>query len=360
MVRTSSLVVSILIISLVFTLILPFKFIQFIALSLVFIVGVAFLYAKIIAKNIKVERNIKELKLACNEEIELSFSIKNYSALPVFICYYSDTAPFLYVFQQENSGIISLRPREIKYVNYRIQAQYRGLYPVGPVKISASDPLGLFEVELELPEILNITVRPARIKLRTNTIPGFPQGFLKITNPVYEDITMRKAVREYRNGDELKRINWRLSAKFGELFTNMYEQSYDAPFFVFLNLAEDDYDFRNRTYYSEKAIEIAAAIVETSRKLKQNCGFAAFSADFPYLKPRQNQADAILDILSLIKPAAGKLPYNPYLKFKHQLPAGTLLFVVGPGETERYYVKAEAGKADFNTTNLRILKRNEL
>jgi len=362
MIKTSTLIPAALIISAAFTLILPFKIVQFIGYSVFFLICATFIYAKILSKSIKVSRPITELKLACKEHAIITLTIKNHSMLPAFICYYSDTAPYLYIFHNGNSGLFTLRPWEAKQIKYQIAAQDRGLYPVGPVKIRTADPLGLFEIELEAECTLNITVRPARIKLSTLTFPGFPQGALKITNPIYEDITMRRSVREYINGDEQKRINWRLSAKFDRLFTNQYEESYDAPFFVFLNLAEEDYDLKTRSYYSEKAIEIAAAIIEASRRYKQRCGFAAFASDFPYLKPRAHQADVILDILSLIKLAPGKLNYNPEAKFRHQLPAGTMLFTVGPREVEKYFAKVEADKEELTTENLNLRKKavNEL
>ncbi|MBR1638733.1 MAG: DUF58 domain-containing protein [Treponema sp.] len=357
MVKTSSFVPMVLLISAAFTLVMPFRLIQFIGYSVFLLICLSFIYAKILSKCIKVDRPISELKLACKEHAIITFSIKNHSPLPAFICYYADTAPYLYIFHNENSGLFTLRPRELHQVSYKISAQDRGLYTVGPVKVRTADPLGLFEIELEIPCELKITVRPARIKLHTITIPGFPQGALKITNPIYEDITMRRSVREYIPGDEQKRINWRLSAKFDSLFTNQYEESYDAPFFVYLNLAEEDYELKTRSYYSEKAIEIAASIVESSRRYKQRCGFAAYGTDFPYLKPHANQADVILDLLSLIKCVPGKLSYNPEVKLRHQLPAGTMLFVIGPREVEKYFAKVESDKEELNTENIKIRKK---
>ena len=157
-----------------------------------------------------------------------------------------------------------------------------------------------------------------RINLITKAIPGRPQGALSIQNKIYEDITLRRSIRPYETGDEFKRINWFISAKYNSLFTNEYENSFDVPFFVFLNLAEDDYTLDLRHSKGETAIEIAAAIVEASKRFRQPCGFAAFGSDFPFLLPRQNQSESILDVLSLIKMVPGKLDYNPIEKLKQK------------------------------------------
>lgn len=344
--------------SFLISLIVPYKVCQFLILTLGFVLLFSALYALSLKRNIKVVRNMNNLKLACKEKAEISFTLKNYSRLPAFTVYFLDNAPFFYVYGDENKGLTTLRPREVRKVSYFVSMQDRGEYVIGPVTIKTSDPLGIFNVNLEINESIKVTVRPARIKLITNPVPGYPQGHLKIENICYEDITMRRSIREYQNGDEQKRINWRASAKFGDLFTNQYEASYDAPFFVFLNMAQDDYDFHDLHYHTEKAVEIAACIVEKARYLRQRVGFAAYGSGLPYLPPKMNQTDAILDILSTIKIEPGKLEYNPEQQFKHQLPSGTLIFVVGPDEVHKYFSKVEANQQDINTENVGIMKKS--
>ena len=124
-----------------------------------------------------------------------------------------------------------------------------------------------------------------------------------------------------------------------------------------MNLADEDYELHTRGYHMEKAIEIAACIVEKSRVLRQRCGFAAYGTDFPYLAPHQNQQDAILDLLSVIKSVPGKLDYDPVKKFRQQLPHGTLFFVIGPREVESYFLKVEANKENINTQNVGIMRK---
>ena len=54
---------------------------------------------------------------------------------------------------------------------------------------------------------------------------------------------------------------------------------------------------------------------------------------------------------------SGKLNYDPIKKFSNQLPAGTLLFVIGPREVESYFSKVEANKENINTENTGIMKK---
>ena len=104
------------------------------------------------------------------------------------------------------------------------------------------------------------------------------------------------------------------------------------------------------------AIEIAAAIVEASKRFRQPCGFAAFGSDFPFLLPRQNQSESILDALSLIKMVPGKLDYNPIEKLKQKLSKNTQIFVIGPEQVEEYIDLCFAEEKEITTKKLNMEK----
>ena len=337
-------------------LFLPYKFVQAIAISALIIIAFSYIWARSLQKRIIVERDEKEIRTVSFEKLTISFTIINNSRFPALMCYALDNVPYLHVFEKQNERLFLLHSHEKRTFFYHANALNRGLYTAGPVKIRTYDPLGLFTIDLEFNCEQRIIVRPARILLKTNAHPGLPQGNIKINNPIYEDITMRRCLREYKNGDELKRINWRASAKFGELYTNEYENTFDAPFFVFLNLAKDDYPLNLRHEMGEKAIEIAASIINTAARLKQGCGFACYGSGFPFISPGQNQAECILDMLAVIQMEDGKLTYDPQIKLTQQLSTGTLLFIIGPEEVRLYNDKIAAKQYGITTASLGIMR----
>lgn len=338
----------------------PNRFIRAVGLSALSFILFNFLYVRKLMKSLVVERRVSKLKIACREKVDIEVVVKNYSKLTAHICYIFDDAPYLQVYKNENCQILQLRPNEITKIKYQVSARERGLFFIGPVKVKLSDPFGLFNEEIEIDNKLEIMVRPARIKLITEAFPGLPQGALKINNAIYEDITHRRSVRPYMTGDEPRRINWRISAKQGELFTNLYENTFDTTFFVFLNLAEEEYELHSRFYDIEKAVEIAASIVEKARELHQRVGFAAYGTDFPYCRPAQNQYDQILDTLALIKPEKGKMDFDPYKYYKSQLPNSTIFFIVGPEEVRQYFIKVEANKEEITAENIGSFRRQSI
>lgn len=341
------------ILSLFIFLFIPVKLIQFIALTYIFTVVFSLFYSMILFRNIDVQRNIIDLKVPSKEKIEISFTVINKGRLPALACYAKDTVT-LFVYNNEYQKLFSLRAFERYTIRYTILAKERGLFYTGPVKIKTSDPLGLFPFEKEINVQNKILVRPARIPVFSEPVPGRPQGNIKTKNIIYEDVTYRKSIKEYENNDEPKRINWKLSAKYGKLLTNQYENTFEVPFFIFLNLAEEDYKLNTRFDRIERAIEIAAALAQIAQNNRQSCGFSAYAQDFPYIPVRKNQTDLILDILSLIKMAPGKMNYDPVKQLKVQLPAETRIFVIGPENVEKYIDLSFAGEVNITSRKLNI------
>lgn len=344
MIRISNKVRSLFLFILVLFLFTPWKFVQAILMSVLVCILLSYLYSWKLIQNLTVERTMQSVSISKNESVRITYTVMNKGWLPALACYIQDYTNELIVINGKNRQLLNLRSHEMAQLSYTLLGTHRGKYEIGPITIKASDPLMLFPIELKLEAPCSVTVRPSRIDVPAVPKPGFPQGVLKIQNIVYEDVTMRRSLREYRSGDEMKRINWRASAKYTaasgnagiELFTNEYEATFDAPLFVFLNLALDDFPLKQRYEQGEKAIEIAAAIIEKSSMLGQKCGFAAYGTGFPFLAPAKNQAAVILDLLAVIQMEEGSLKSNPYDVYKAKLPSGTRFVVIDNSTVEEY------------------------
>ena len=139
----------------------PFKLLQFICLAIIGTILLSFFYALVLKSNIQIERNTNALKLACKEKSEITFTIKNFSSLTAHVCYFFDSVPYFYIFDEGNKGITSLRPHEIKRITYRVTSQERGLFHAGPVRIRTSDPLGLFLIRNRYrPDLRSLSICP--------------------------------------------------------------------------------------------------------------------------------------------------------------------------------------------------------
>ena len=129
-------------------------------------------------------------------------------------------------------------------LEYRLTAG-RGRYIFDSLHAVGNDPFGLFFVEKTLSEAVTLLVYPKIADL--SSIPIRPPNTKGFTGP----IPSRKSgtgmdffgVRDYQQGDSLRRINWRMSARHvQDLFTNEFEQERIADVGLILD-ARQQYNY---------------------------------------------------------------------------------------------------------------------
>jgi uncharacterized protein (DUF58 family) len=155
-----------------------------------------------------------------------------------------------------------------------------------------------------------VIVYPAVFALTLEHRRGLPAGNLAVLNRLYEDVSRFRSLREYAPGDELRRINWKVSARLGRLHTTEYLPSLYFPVLVLLNLCSADYPLSMRHHLMERAIEVAASLVVYFAGLKQEVGLAAAGLmpgqqgflSIP-VRPGNSHGVRILEALALVRPS---------------------------------------------------------
>jgi uncharacterized protein (DUF58 family) len=108
---------------------------------------------------------------------------------------------------------------------YRIVAPRRGVYSVGPLLVDFDDPFGLAHGTRRVEGEHTLTVTPAVVPL-PETAVGFAagEGTAKLVQHSILGNDDDLMTREYRRGDAMRRIHWRVSARQGELMVRQEEQ----------------------------------------------------------------------------------------------------------------------------------------
>jgi len=110
------------------------------------------------------------------------------------------------------------------YSSYSI-LRTRGAYKLGPTKLVAGDPFGLFEAEVEFPATNTVLVLPYIVDLRWFPFPpGFLQGGRIFRQKTLEVTPHAAGVREYAAGDSLNRIHWPSTARRERLMVKEFEK----------------------------------------------------------------------------------------------------------------------------------------
>ncbi|MCP3786819.1 DUF58 domain-containing protein [Micromonospora sp. A3M-1-15] len=112
--------------------------------------------------------------------------------------------------------VLRLRPGRDTEVRYPVPTRRRGVVPVGPLRVTRRDPLGLVALARSYGDMVPVWVHP-RIHPLSAVPTGAGRSLDGRTDSVPHGSITFDSLREYVVGDELRRVHWRTSARVGEL-----------------------------------------------------------------------------------------------------------------------------------------------
>lgn len=152
---------------------------------------------------------------------------RNQSNLPNYFLQAQDTLPQGVKFL-DGDGIIpvAVPPRGTQVAEYGVVFPHRGRYRVGPLNVRATDPLGMFFFSQHLGEQAEVTVLPTPLPIPPiESFRGAPFTMAGVHSaPIRGDSVEFLGIREYTSGDPLRRVDWKHSARYGELFVRDFER----------------------------------------------------------------------------------------------------------------------------------------
>ncbi|PIE27304.1 MAG: hypothetical protein CSA58_04915 [Micrococcales bacterium] len=145
-------------------------------------------------------------------------------------------------------------------VTYSIRTQARGRWLVGPLDAGLADPFRMVVSTRTFGDADELIVYPQVIDLDaevgTTHAMGVGEASVGMTAAAGEhDLS----VREYRHGDELRRVHWRSSARHGELMVRTDEQPLHRRASIVVDLRAGAHAGRGLTSSLEWALSAAAS-----------------------------------------------------------------------------------------------------
>lgn len=165
--------------------------------------------------------------------------------------------------ESTSKTILSLEKKESYTHRDNIVLKRRGYYKFGEVNVKICDVFKFFSFKKKIASPASLIVYPEIIKLSTFNITANQQsGELSIYNSAFQDKSRVVSLRDYREGDSIKSIHWKLSAKKGSPIVKDYENRVDTNAVIFIDnskiLFENDVD-RN---LEDTAVNIAISIID--------------------------------------------------------------------------------------------------
>lgn len=180
-------------------------------------------------------RRLNPSRTPAGSEARVLLDLANVSRLPTGLMLVEDKIPYA-LGSRPRFVLDRVEPRGRRQVAYRIRSESRGRYILGPLTIRLTDPFGMCELARAFTHRDTLVVTPKIHPLQPVTLGGEWAGAgdsqsRSVAAAGEDDV----APREYRDGDDRRRIHWRSTAKHGDLMVRREERPWQSRATILLD-----------------------------------------------------------------------------------------------------------------------------
>jgi uncharacterized protein (DUF58 family) len=277
-------------------------------------------------------RSVIPSRVPAGQPAQVTIRLENVSKFPTGLLLAEDTVPYA-LGTRPRYVINGIERGGVRELAYPLRSDLRGRFSVGPLEIRVADVFGLVELGRSFASSSTLVVTPRVVPLPRAVVSGAwlgeGDGRTRTAAAAGEDDVVPRA---YRDGDDLRRVHWRSTARYGELMVRREEQRWRNRVALLLDARASVHAGSGSSSSFEFAVSAAASIgVHLTHEglegqLITDSGAVAAPGLFE---------DVLLDALSVIKPSR-----------RHDLDAGfSALRASGGGLIVAVLGRATAGDA---------------
>ncbi len=205
-------------------------------------------------------RRIEPQRVPVGDSADVVLRLENLSRVPSGVLLLEDRLPYS-LGGRPRYVINHIEARGVREVSYVVRSDVRGRYPIGPLSLRFADLFGLIELTRSFTTTGALMVTPrviplSGVRLGGNRAGGGDSHARSIATSGEDDVTPR----EYRHGDDLRRVHWRSTARYGELMVRREEQPFQNSGVLFLDTRSIAHRGDGAASSLEWAITAAASI----------------------------------------------------------------------------------------------------
>lgn len=265
-------------------------------------------------------RRLGPSRLPAGHEARVDLRLENVSRLPTGLLLVEDRVPYT-LGGRARFVLDRIEPKGSRELSYRVRSDVRGRYRVGPVTVRLADPFGLVELARSFSLTDTLTVTPVIVPLPHGRLSGAWTGggesrARQLATAGEDDVTPR----EYRHGDDLRRVHWRSTARRGELMMRREEQQWQSRGALYLDTRRHVHRGEGPGSSFEQAVSAAASIgVRLSR---EGLGLRFVTDAGETLPPAAAFEGALLDTLSTVRTSTDRSAARGMAALKTALGSG--------------------------------------
>ncbi|HIT75850.1 MAG TPA: DUF58 domain-containing protein [Candidatus Avipropionibacterium avicola] len=206
------------------------------------------------------ERSVHPNEVSLGGRLTGELVITHRSRIPVGVVLLEDDVP-AQLGQRPRFMVDSATQDWHRRVSYPMVGHYRGRFHTGPLRVRLTDPFGLVTLDRAFTTVSELLVTP-RVHLLESPNGAGGGGQSGDDRPHRIGVTGQDdvLVREYHDGDDVRRIHWRSTARRGEMMVRREEQAWDPTCAILLDNRSGSHTGDHLHGSFEWAVSFAASV----------------------------------------------------------------------------------------------------
>jgi uncharacterized protein (DUF58 family) len=232
---------------------------EVIGLGLAVLPLVAGLFVRWNRQHVVVRRRLSDVRVQPGTRVTVELAVENRSPAPTSFLLFEDRLPSA-LGRSARLVVSGVPGRGVQRASYTIVPQIRGRYPIGPMTLDVTDPFALTRQRVEFEEREELLVTPEVEDLAGT--PDSPFGAQVGTSRAKHLFRVGEeyfTLRQYQEGDDLRRIHWPSVARTRQLMIRQDESSRRSTGLVFLDTRDHALGQIHGAAF-ERAVSVAATL----------------------------------------------------------------------------------------------------
>jgi uncharacterized protein (DUF58 family) len=232
-------------------------------------------------------------------EVKLSFANEGRGSAPLLLL--DDRIP-LELAGNARFALNGVEPGGRRETTYELRPPRRGRYEIGPLDISFVDPFGLAQTHFEVIGSTPLLVHP---RIETLTLPRDLGHQRSMSTSALRQLSGARGedfytLREYVEGDDLRKIHWPSTAKRAKPMIRQEEMPWHTRATILLDDRLDPHDGFEESSSFERCVEAAASLADLYHRSGYNFGVTGATSSGVPLSRGTQHFHRCLDMLAVI------------------------------------------------------------
>lgn len=248
---------------------------------------------------IGVRRTLRPARLPIDSACRVDLSLRNVAGKRTGVVQISDrVGPE----QRARLQLAPLAAGATREMLYRLPVHRRGIVTFGPLELVALDPFGLWARRNVIASHAEVIVLPRSVELAPlpPAVGDEPESLGETNRTMATATEEFSSLREYVEGDDVRRIHWPSTARRGSPVVRHYDEPWQRRVTVIVDLRSERHDHDS----FERAMSAAASVLQSCSSSDQLVRMLTTSGeDTGFIGTRQG-LDAAIDLLAGAEPSA--------------------------------------------------------